>query len=704
MDAFAEYAPVATAFLCAVCYIAAATFALVNPANGITPMDCGRMYCTRLVRTPDLAFAYLALGWPAHDYKLLVRLDTVVRDGDRPIRIWNMRVFESKTLECHRPSARAGVSQLGMQDMTVCTDVAVLRASAAHSPVAPLNKRVEMHFEVVPAAAMPVASGMGFDGELYLTREAMSVVTQSSICISSCSETRQEYTTRVSTEPAVRTDWSADEILVGDVQSLCRDTTSSVLCTQPVVGCSPGSAVRIFPVEALQERMWLQTTYGQAERLYGRNDALLDRMRVRAERSLSCSVDTGDNTTEELLRMQCAASVCDRSFSSVPIRRLAQHVLQVASVPNSTAFHIAGVRSEALSMLPGVEGAGEAERIAFLQTLLVFLVTCTVYLHADNRYSTGVSLWQKTNEHVDSGDAQYATTTETHKHFTTWMFIFCCSVLLAFSSLALLSQQHTHFEWAYSTGALSAIGFLLLPVVDKDLCQLYLGRFTACQWYDAIFGLGCVVARMWVNQNRHTALVADGYDRVVSWDSVATICSLTHWFVRHSVIVWGCQNANYKADASTLGGTNAIADGICAMVLSFSRPPITAGGGSFDAVARMMAVVLGILILQPRFYWACAASVRQATNGAATATPVDTFLILLATLSVIHFIVQQTVIVFLTVDLFVGPTSLAWMRGTPGDTRLLASLLFCSLTTLGSSRLLRQAKDSFECAVHTPKT
>lgn len=161
-----------------------------------------------------------------------------------------------------------------------------------------------------------------------------------------------------------------------------------------------------------------------------------------------------------------------------------------------------------------------------------------------------------------------------------------------------------------------------------------------------------------------------GLMRVVIIQSIATSVSLIHWLLTHS------QYADrYKRLA--LGGSSAIIDVSCAIILAYSTPPIRADLDKFNTIARLLTCALIVITCPTRCFFssACAGIIYG----------VESVFIAL------FWAIQSISIANVMIDLFAVPASIDMMRSYTGTWTAATFSIFGTLLSICGPRLTANA-------------
>lgn len=199
---------------------------------------------------------------------------------------------------------------------------------------------------------------------------------------------------------------------------------------------------------------------------------------------------------------------------------------------------------------------------------------------------------------------------------------------------------------------------------------------------DGIIGLCAIVARFGIIMYRREALWEDNQGRVVVTEIAASVLSLLHWLLRY----FGLQHDAYEPPLSKLGGSTAIIDATCAVMVAFAEPPtLVVSINKFDPTARLLiALLISIVVMTRSAFSACCCGVLWETENCAERTWYGTALVY----SGLTWLFQTAALAILMADLFVTPSSYSMSRLTPGDPLPARLLLYVALMCAGLPRLM----------------
>ena len=202
---------------------------------------------------------------------------------------------------------------------------------------------------------------------------------------------------------------------------------------------------------------------------------------------------------------------------------------------------------------------------------------------------------------------------------------------------------------------------------------------------DAVVGAIAFVSRLAVVVYRMNTLAEDNQSRVVVTEIVASILSAFHWVLRYSILVCEIEPPLVK-----LGGSTAIADASCAVMVAFAEPPIiTASMGKFDPTARLLTALLLGLIVAERCSISASCCGMLYDGERCPDRQLYAGLLIYAALS---WVLQLSAVAVILADLFVTPAAYSMCRAVPGDIVPARVLLFLTIVTAGAPRLTQTAR------------
>lgn len=209
-----------------------------------------------------------------------------------------------------------------------------------------------------------------------------------------------------------------------------------------------------------------------------------------------------------------------------------------------------------------------------------------------------------------------------------------------------------------------------MTVHSTDKTTKRVNRAIEIEDQSQILGILAILSRGVVVISLSNSWWKSGLMRVVIIQTIATLFSLVHWILTHS------QYAD-RFKRLALGGSSAIIDVSCAIILAYSTPPIRADLDKFNTIARLLTCALIVITCPTRCFFssACAGIIYG----------VESFLIAL------FWIIQSISIANVIVDLFAVPASIDMMRSYTGTWTAASFSIFGTLLSICGPRLTANA-------------
>ena len=252
--------------------------------------------------------------------------------------------------------------------------------------------------------------------------------------------------------------------------------------------------------------------------------------------------------------------------------------------------------------------------------------------------------------------------------------------------------------WVRSDRVTSASHWLYRHCIRMANCQPIPARDVESSVFeDAVLGLVACGARAAVAIWRWDALASEDQSRVCVVELAAAGVSLLSWIIRFWVIepnlpdlIDGAPDG--RGPLTRLGGSMAIVDASCAVMLAFAEPPIHLSNVSrFDDTARLLSgLVIALVTLQRcLFATACNAVMLEAHQvGRVSSSPAYVFIV---TLGMFMWVAQTVSIAVALADLVASPMAFMITRGVIGDDRAVGVAVFMALVCVSLPRLLHTA-------------
>jgi len=249
--------------------------------------------------------------------------------------------------------------------------------------------------------------------------------------------------------------------------------------------------------------------------------------------------------------------------------------------------------------------------------------------------------------------------------------------------------------WVRSDRVTSASYWLYRHCIRIANCQPIPGNdVTTSVIEDAALGLTACGARAAVAIWRWNALASEDQSRVCFVELVGAGVSFASWVVRFWVIEPNLPDLvegkpDTRGPLTRLGGSMAIVDASCAVLLAFAEPPIHLSNVSrFDDTARLLSgLVIALVTLQRcLFATACNAIMLEAHQvGRVTSNAAYVFLV---TLGMFMWVVQTIAIAVALADLVASPMAFMITRGVIGNDAAVGVAVFMALVCVSLPRLL----------------
>ena len=243
---------------------------------------------------------------------------------------------------------------------------------------------------------------------------------------------------------------------------------------------------------------------------------------------------------------------------------------------------------------------------------------------------------------------------------------------------------------------------------------------------DAAIGFAAWGARLSVAVWRTVTLWNDGLLRAPMAQLIASILSCAQWVIRYLVLESRCE-----APLTKLGGSTALVDATCAVMLGFAEPPLlVSSSGRFDPTARLLtALLITTMTLQRCLFataccgllWAVAREdalgtlptlppkMRMLPGGAPGGIGIDQHvphfdkeygpLLFFASFA---WVLQTCSVGILLADVFCSPLAYSMSRMVEGSWSELSMAIFFAVTAASLPQMMRTAQRVAEDAVVNP--
>lgn len=263
--------------------------------------------------------------------------------------------------------------------------------------------------------------------------------------------------------------------------------------------------------------------------------------------------------------------------------------------------------------------------------------------------------------------------------------------------------------WVRSDRVTSASYWLYRHCIRIANCQPILNTDSETSVLeDAMLGLTACGARVAVVLWRWDALRSEDQARVAVTELIAAGFSLVSWCMRFWVIEPNLPDLldgrpDGRGPLTRLGGSMAIVDASCAVLLAFAEPPIHLSNVSrFDDTARLLGGLVIALVTLNRclFAVACNAIMLEAHQmGRVTSSPAY---VLLVSSGLVMWIGQTLAIAVVLADLVASPMAFMVTRGVIGDDAAVGVAMFMSLVCVSLPRLMHTAVKLIESGEKSP--
>ena len=227
-----------------------------------------------------------------------------------------------------------------------------------------------------------------------------------------------------------------------------------------------------------------------------------------------------------------------------------------------------------------------------------------------------------------------------------------------------------------------------------DLLYLHCLRIVRCEqkaetttrariFEDAAIGITAVAARFAIAIWRCSTLGGDDQLRAPSVQLVASVVSFVQWLVRYFVL----KRSECEQPLTKLGGSTALVDATCAVMLAFAEPPLLQSNNQrFDPTARLLTALLLTTMTLQRILFAsacCGLLLSVEWQGRHTTY---TGIVVAATAS---WLFQACSVAVLIVDVFATPLSWSLHRASTGGYEVSIIAVFLATTCAGLPQLFR---------------
>jgi len=364
---------IATGFVC----LFTPPLARATAAGEDVPSDSS---CYRVVRKADHTAVEYAMGAPTRRVMVLLRLDKVVGDADKSVRIFNSRVVESKTFSCEPQNA-------------TCYDVLLATQGDPNAHLANTLLAFDYTSPLVEEARYDVAKyRLGLAGEMFAARGYRYYLTNTHLCVSRDLNVTLADTTGA-LEARVRESDGKLESNITSVASL------EVLSSSALHGAYHDSQcldtlrmVDVFPYESGAEAVYLALT---DTNLYETEPEAVSTRRHIVELGAGCA-STLDSYSRayNLYDIDCSNNYATcRATPSLPFRRVSTLGIRAHYTMDGKAyFWFAEDRT--LRSLTGLANSYDAIVLSIVKLALMMLAAAVMWVRSDRVTSSSHWLYR----------------------------------------------------------------------------------------------------------------------------------------------------------------------------------------------------------------------------------------------------------------------------------------------------------------------
>lgn len=283
------------------------------------------------------------------------------------------------------------------------------------------------------------------------------------------------------------------------------------------------------------------------------------------------------------------------------------------------------------------------------------------------------------------------------------------AMLLALVKLGLMTLAAA-VTWVRANRSTSSMDLLFLhcvraahvPTLNRSLLH------HTVIWEDAMIGATAIAARLAVSIWRINTLMNDGQFRAPVVQLAAGVLSLLHWTTRYFVL-----DRQIESPLAKLGGSTALVDSTCAVMLGFAQSPVMAGSfGRFDPTARLLtAILISTMTVQRCLFATACCGLLWAVASDDAAKPVapmptgnvffsggeamskktrfDSAYPPWAFAGIVMWLLQTASVAILMADLFAAPLAHSMTRASACGWSEVAMTIFAACAASGLPALLR---------------
>jgi len=594
--------------------------------------------CYRVLRKADYTAVEFAMGSPTRRVEVLLRLDKVVADAEKSVKLFTERLMESKTFSCDAGNA-------------TCYDALLLTQGPPNSDLRLfmlefdyVNPQVEYYtagiarYTLKLAGEMYAAVGYRYyltNSHLCVSRDASAPVADTTGALEATVDAQGKVQTRLEHLVRVHRDYVGSSALYSAWHgSQCNETLAA-------------APIDVFPHQAGAESVYLAISDAQ---LYENEPEQVSIRRRVVELGAACA-----STLEEYERaynlydLDCsnAYATC-RTTPSLPFRRVSTLDMRAHYTAggggdgdggDGKAYFWFG-RDNTLATLPGLANTYDAVGLAVVKLLLMVLAASVMWIRSDRVTSNAY-----------------------------WLYRHCLEVsnCVPFSKHGLV-QSSVVEDAALGLVALSA-------------------RFAVALWrLDTLH-----------NDDQARVCVFELLAAVVSF----VHWLMRYWVIEPNLVGLIGRSNDGKGPLTRLGGSMAACDASNAVLLAFAEPPLLLSAISrFDSTARLLTGMLVSLVTLHRALYACCcnAVILEAHDlGRLKSSAAYRGLLLVALSS---WVFQAVALAVGLADLVATPMAFAISRGVVGESSAVGPALFFAFVCASLPRLLhtsvRLADASFD--------
>jgi hypothetical protein len=463
-------------------------------------------------------------------------------------------------------------------------------------------------------------------GEMYAARGYRYYLTNTHLCVS-----RDASATVGDTSNALSAHTNDDGYVLTSAENIASMPTSLLghaAVSQAHLRSECAAALKevyIWPHEAASEIMYLAIT---DPTIYeAEPDAVVHRRQI---------VELGYPCASSLNRYEHSFNLynfdCNNAYAAcaltptLPFRRVATYSLRAHYTLTNDVYYWLE-KDVSLQMLPGIGNQGDAVRFAIVKLSVLILAAAVMWVRSDRATSA-----------------------------SHWLYSHC----IRHANCVKTSNHHTP---------------------NRSVIE------------DALLGLMACCSRAGVVLWRWDSLTSVDQSRVCITELAAAMFSLISWVFRFWVIspnlpefVRGA--VDERGPLTRLGGSMAIVDASCAVILAFAEAPMHISSSRFDDTARLLGGLVVAIVTLNRclFAIACNAIILESHHKGRMVSN-HKYTALLMT-SIVMWTGQTVSISVVLSDLVASPMAFQLSRSITGDASLIGVVLFLALVCVSLPRLM----------------